>query len=234
MHLYLESYMNNYKLISHHLCPYVQRAAIVLHENNIEYHRADIDLGNKPNWFLKMSPLGRVPVLEVGASVVFESQIIAEYLNEITNGTLHPIDSLQKARHRSWIEFGSETLNAIGAFYNAKNAISFEQKKLTLAAKFKRIDLEIKGPYFDGNKFHLIDGVWGTVFRYLDVFDKIDDFGIVDGLEKTIAWRELVANRPSIIAAAPTDYNDRLMIFLENKQSFISKIIKKSKLPMSK
>ena len=51
------------KLISHKLCPYVQRAVIALTEKGVPFERIDIDLANKPDWFLKISPLGKMPVL---------------------------------------------------------------------------------------------------------------------------------------------------------------------------
>ena len=157
--------MSNLHLISHHLCPYVQRAVIVLSEKNIPHERTYIDLANKPDWFQTLSPLGRVPVLQTNGAVLFESQVIAEYLDEVTPGSLHPTDPLDKARHRSWIEFGSETLNAIGGFYNASDAATFEEKRTVLRRKFEQIELEIAGPFFAGEAFHMIDGVWGTIFR---------------------------------------------------------------------
>ena len=66
------------KLISHKLCPYVQRAVIALNEKGVPFERIDIDLANKPDWFLKISPLGKVPVLLVatadGEAALFESK----------------------------------------------------------------------------------------------------------------------------------------------------------------
>jgi len=50
-------------LISHPLCPYVQRAAIVLAEKGVPFERRDVDLADKPEWFLRISPLGKTPVL---------------------------------------------------------------------------------------------------------------------------------------------------------------------------
>lgn len=52
-------------LVSHLLCPYVQRAVILLTEKQIPFERIDVDLSNKPDWFLKVSPLGKTPVLLV-------------------------------------------------------------------------------------------------------------------------------------------------------------------------
>ncbi len=215
--------MSDFHLISHHLCPYVQRAVIVLTEKQIPHRRTYIDLANKPEWFSELSPLGRVPVLEAGGSVIFESQVIAEYLDEITPGSLHPAEPLDKARHRSWIEFGSETLNAVGAFYTARDPETFEAKRKALRDKFERIEPEVTGPFFDGERFHMIDGVWGTIFRYFDVFDQIADFGVMTGLTNTKAWRAAVSSRPSVVAAPPEGYPERLKKFLRDRGSVLSK-----------
>ncbi len=217
--------MPEHHLISHHLCPYVQRAVIVLSEKNIEHRRTYIDLADKPDWFSALSPLGRVPVLETDGAVVFESQVIVEYLDEVTPGSLHPVEPLEKARHRSWIEFGSETLKAIGGFYNAPEAATFEEKRLALRGKFERIEMEIAGRYFAGETFHMIDGVWGTIFRYFDVFDRIADFGAMTDLNRLAAWRTALAQRPSIIDAPPEGYSERLAQFLKNRKSHLSTLI---------
>ena len=84
------------KLISHKLCPYVQRAVIALTEKGIEFERIDIDLGNKPEWFLAISPLGKTPVLQVGDVPIFESAVILEYLEETAPKPLHPLDPLRR------------------------------------------------------------------------------------------------------------------------------------------
>lgn len=217
--------MPDLHLISHHLCPYVQRAIIVLTEKTIPHKRTYIDLANKPEWFVKLSPLGRVPVLQAGDAIVFESQVIAEYLNEVTPGSLHPAHPLEKARHRSWIEFGSETLNAIGAFYNAKDTVAFEEKRSALRDKFARIEQEIAGPYFEGETFHMIDGVWGTIFRYLDVVDRIADFGLMADLRNTTVWRDTVSVRPCVAKAPPEGYPERLQHFLRNRKSHLSTLM---------
>ena len=219
---------STFHLISHDLCPYVQRAVIVLSEKEIPHERTYIDLGNKPDWFKALSPLGRVPVLQYGDAVVFESQVIVEYLDEITPGSLHPADPLEKARHRSWIEFGSETLNAIGGFYSAKDAETFEEKRQALRAKFERIEREVKGPFFAGDDFHMIDGVWGTIFRYVDTFENVDDFGLVDGLRKIAEWRRQVAARPSVANATPDGYPARLEGFLQRRNSHITGLMQQA------
>src|SRR5436853_4889744 len=101
------------KLISHKLCPYVQRAVIALAEKDVPFERIDIDLANKPDWFLKVSPLGKTPVLLVGEQAIFESAVILEYLEETEARALHPADALRRAEHRAFIEFGSAVLTDV-------------------------------------------------------------------------------------------------------------------------
>jgi glutathione S-transferase len=214
------------ELISHHLCPYVQRAVITLLEKDIPHDRTYIDLANKPDWFRQISPLGKVPLLKVDEEVLFESAVICEYLNEITPGSLHPSDPLQKAKHRSWIEFGSNILNNIAGFYNAPNQESFEQKRDELASKFLWIEQSLSDEgYFSGVAFSLVDGVYGTIFRYFDVFDTIEDFGVFDDTLKVKAWRQLLQTRPSIQRAVTEDYAQRLLIFLQQRNSYLSTLM---------
>ncbi|MBI4780996.1 MAG: glutathione S-transferase family protein [Oscillatoriophycideae cyanobacterium NC_groundwater_1537_Pr4_S-0.65um_50_18] len=214
------------ELISHPLCPYVQRAVITLLEKNIPHERTYIDLSNKPDWFHQISPLGKVPLLKVDEEVLFESAVICEYLNEITPGSLHPDDALQKAKHRSWIEFGSGILNTIAGFYNAPNQESFEQKRDELTRKFLWIERYLSDEgYFAGVTFSLVDAVYGTIFRYFDVLDTIDEFGVFAGTPKVKNWRKQLHDRPSIQHAVTEDYPQHLLMFLQQRNSYLSTLI---------
>ena len=211
--------MPEFHLISHDLCPYVQRAVIVLSEKNIEHRRSYIDLADKPDWFSRLSPLGRVPLLQTNNHVLFESQVIAEYLDEITPGSLHPCDPLEKARHRAWIEFGSEVLKTIGVFYNAPDQVSFAAAQTALQIRLSRIEAEVTGPYFQGDQFHMIDGVWGTIFRYFDTMEPILEQELLQELPGLAAWRRVLAERPSIKNAVPEGYPARLRALLARRSS---------------
>src|ERR1700693_2400514 len=106
-------------LISHRLCPYVQRVAIALAEKSLPFTCVDIDLAAKPDWFLAISPLGKTPVLKVKDVAIFESTVILEYLEDTRSPPLHPADPLERADHRAWIEVSSSILNDIAGFYAA-------------------------------------------------------------------------------------------------------------------
>jgi glutathione S-transferase len=211
------------KLISHKLCPYVQRAVIALTEKGVAFERIDIDLTNKPDWFLAISPLGKTPVLQVGEVPIFESAVILEYLEETKSKPLHPADPLIRAEHRAWIEFGSAILNDIAGFYAARDEAAFKAKTSQLEQRFARLEARINGmPWFDGENFSLVDAVFGPVFRYFDVFDEIADFGILGGKPKLARWRIALAARPSVRAAVSADYPALLRDFLERRNSWLS------------
>lgn len=213
-------------LISHPLCPYVQRAAIALAEKGVAFDRTDIDLANKPDWFLRLSPLGKTPVLVVDGTPIFESAVILEYLEEAQANPLHPGDPLERARQRSWIEFGSAILADIAGLYSAPDAATFTAKASALRTKFTRVEAEFgPGPWFGGQAFGLVDAVFGPIFRYFDSFDRIGDFGILTGLPKVTAWRSRLAARPSVLRAVSADYPARLQAFLVARRSHLSTLM---------
>lgn len=218
--------MTGLTLISHYLCPYVQRAAISLTEKSVPFERIYIDLANKPDWFLAISPLGKTPILKVGDRAIFESAVILEYLEETQPRPLHPADPLARAEHRGWIEFGSSILADIAGFYAAPDAAAFEAKTQSLAMKFGQLEKRLSpGPWFDGERFSLVDVVFAPVFRYFDAFEKIREFGVLPDKPRVAAWRSALAARPSVQTAVVGDYPARLWAFLLARNSYLSSLM---------
>ncbi|WP_189341646.1 MULTISPECIES: glutathione S-transferase family protein [unclassified Mesorhizobium] len=222
-------------LVSHHLCPYVQRGTIALAEKDVPFDRLYVDLADKPVWFKAVSPLGRVPLLRVqhgqSEEVIFESAVILEFLEETEANPLHPADPLARARHRAWIEFGSAILNGIGRFYSAADEAAFLHESRVLSEMFARVEAELparqSGPWFGGERFSLVDAVYGPIFRYFDTFDRIGDFGILDGKPRVQAWRVALSRRQSVKEAVGAEYPRRLHAFLRAKGSYLSGIIRR-------
>lgn len=210
-------------LVSHVLCPYVQRAAIVLAEKGVAFTRRDVDLAHKPDWFTAISPLGKTPVLLVGDTPIFESAVICEYLDDTLQPRLHPTDALQRARHRAWMEFGSALLNNIAAFYNAPDEASLQARRDELVRRFATLEAALwQGPWFDGEHFSIVDAVFAPVFRYFDTFERIADFGFFDATPKLRAWRARLAQRASVRAAVAADHDQRLLRFVRQRGSALS------------
>jgi glutathione S-transferase len=209
-------------LISHHLCPYVQRVAIALAERGVGFERIYIDLAAKPDWFVALSPLGKVPLVRVDDEVLFESTVICEYLEDTLPDPLHPADPLERARHRAWMELGSSILGDIWSVEIAQDAAGVERATGALRSRFARVEAELGGgPYFAGARFSLVDAVFGPAFRYFDVFDELADLGVFTELPKVRAWRGALAERPSVRGAVTSDYSERLRAFLRSRYAYL-------------
>jgi glutathione S-transferase len=220
--------MPNLTLVSHDLCPYVQRAIVVLAEKSIPHERRYIDLGDKPDWFRELSPLGKVPLLQVDGTVIFESAVICEYLDEITPGSLHPDDPLQKAQHRAWIEFASAILNDIAGFYNAGDADAFLEKQDRLVARFEWLEQQLTAAsYFAGEDFSMVDASFGPVFRYFDTFEAPCGLNLLSRFAKVGEWRRALSDRASVTEAVDAGYPDRLAAFLAIRKSHISTMVRR-------
>jgi glutathione S-transferase len=216
-------------LISHKLCPYVQRAVIALTEKGVPFERIDIDLADKPDWFLKVSPLGKVPVLLVrsddGEVALFESNVICEYIEETQGAKLHPQDPLERAQHRAWMEFGSTILGELWGLETTGDPTVFESKRRAVAAKFAQVEKTLgAGPFFAGKNFSLVDAVFAPIFRYFDVFDQLIDLSVFADTPKVRAWRKALAQRPSVRTAVGPDYPQLLHAFLVRHDAHMLKL----------
>ena len=219
------------KLISHKLCPYVQRAVIALTEKGVPFERVDIDLTNKPDWFLAISPLGKTPVLQVRERAIFESAVILEYLEETQPRPLHPADPLTRAEHRAWIEFGSSVLNDIAEHFMLPPRTSRASKarkpfNSTSVLRGWRPALSPRTPPWFRRRTFCAGGrgVRAGVPPYFDVFDEIADFAILAGKPKLERWRSSLAARPSVRGAVSADYPALLHEFIGRRNSWLSQL----------
>jgi glutathione S-transferase len=207
-------------LISFDICPYVQRAMIVLLEKNAEFKISYIDLQNKPDWFLKISPLGKVPLLQVGNTTLFESNVICEYIDETRGEVLHPSDPLIKAQHRAWMEYSGVLLGLLYGIAVAADDVELSAKKAELSQRLGVLETELKkgnGPFFAGSKFQMVDAFYGPVFRYFQAYAQWGDLSYLAEFPRLQAWEANVMKRTSVQKAVPEDYSEKLKNFLKLK-----------------
>jgi len=215
-----------YHIIGHQICPYVQRVVILMEEKQIPYKRTDIELHNKPKWLEDISPTGKVPVLVVNDSwAIFESGVICEYLDEVSGGSLHPADNLEKANHRAWIEFANDILNLIAkVIYRDKSDACVDTSLTEIAKKLKMVESELsKGEFFCDSGFHIIDGVYATAFRYFEVFERLTLVNLYTNLPRVKEWSQALLHRESVQNAVPKNYNRLLETFMQRANSYIAR-----------
>jgi len=210
----------NFKLISFTLCPYVQRAMIVLNEKNISFDIEYIDLSEPPPWFYDISPLEKVPVLLVDDEPLFESMVICEYLDEITEGSLYPTDAFARAKNRAWIEFGNDILSTTFEFYTTEDEKRFKHLANTLTDRFEVLEEEITtGSYFNGEEFSMVDAVYAPVFRYHNRIAKYKDYGFFEDAPNIKAWGDKLLERESVIKSVPDTYEQDMSDYLKKINS---------------
>ena len=93
---------------------------------DVEFEVTFINLREKPDWFLEISPHGKVPVLKVDDDILFESNAIAEFLDETVAPRLHPEDPVARARNRAWTDFVPTFAGALTGIYYTKTREAME------------------------------------------------------------------------------------------------------------
>lgn len=210
------------ELVSFKVCPFVQRSAIALNEKGVDYDLKHINLQDPPDWFKAISPLGKVPVLVVEDTPVFESAVILEYVDEVYGPQLHPSDPLQKAKHRAWGEFCSELTMRQFGMLTAADEEAFNNAKNALQEGLQRLDtvLDAQGPYFAGAEFHLVDCVYAPLFMRLQVVQ--EKLGVSLQLsERQQVWADALLARPTVQNSVVEDFAGVFMNFLNMKGGFI-------------
>jgi glutathione S-transferase len=196
---------------------------ILLLEKNVDFETTYIDLKNKPDWFLKMSPLGKVPVLVVDHdSFLFESHVICEYIDETYGQLMHPAAPLKKAFCRSWMEVSSVLLALNYRFITTPNPELFESTKADIQEKLDDLERNLgDGPFFLGTSFSLVDAFYAPAFRYFELLAEVgEDFFAQRPRLK--AWSEVLRVRPSVRNSVPPDYSARMKDVIRERGGLIS------------
>lgn len=218
-------------LISFKLCPYVQRSVINLLEKKVDYDIKYIDLANKPEWFLKISPFGKVPVLQVEDDVIFESAVINEYLDEVYPPALHPRDPIQKAKHRSWTEFASALLVDQYGWTMAKEKADSDKKREDLLSKFKILEAGLPSPtgntlFFSGSQMHLVDTAFAPFFMRLQFLaDHKPELYLLKDFPKIQKWSETLLSLPSVKNSVLPEVPKEYLEFIKAHHSWMGGIL---------
>ncbi|MBL4686285.1 MAG: glutathione S-transferase family protein [Nannocystaceae bacterium] len=203
--------MPDLRLISFHTCPYVQRAAFVLEAKGVDYEIQYIDLANKPDWFLALSPLGKVPLLQVdGDEVLFESQVIAEYIEETQTPRMHPESALRRAKHRAYIELISAALVPAWRLTTVKTKEEVDTVAAALRRLLERLEQAHSGKtFFDGKTVSLVDAAAGPLLQRIAWAQEFAPLGLFAELPKLTAWHKALLRTPALQASAVPDLRER-------------------------
>jgi len=149
------------RLFSMEFCPYAQRARLVLNAKKIPHDIVNINLMNKPEWYLKIHPEGKVPALIDGSDTIVESLDICDYLDaKSPQNPLYPAEPASKEKDK-------ETIQKIGPATTVFYKCMFGEEEKTPEEWLKELlvplqpledDLSARGgKFFGGDKPGMVD-----------------------------------------------------------------------------
>ena len=196
------------ELISHKLCPYVHRAAITLREKGVPFERREIDLKNKPDWFTKLSPYGKVPLLIADGVVLFESAAICEFVDETHPPSLLPADAFARAHQRAWGEGSSELSQAQWNLLVAATPADRDKAAAAFAQIADRIEKAIAAGVIPQDRFERVHVTLAPSLLRFAIVERGLGLRLIDAARwpRLDALARTVAARPSVTTTVPEDY----------------------------
>jgi len=215
------------KLVSFKVCPFVQRVAITLQYKGIDYDIEYIDLGSPPEWFLAISPLKKVPLLIVDSTVIFESAVINEYIDEAYQPMLHPEDLLLKAINRSWIEFSNNISLYTFELTIKEKKNDFENILEELLKGFDLVEDYLSAkPFFNGEQFSLVDSSYAPIFQRLEFLAQIYKPIISSKRHpKLVKWKDSLLSLNAVKCSTVEEIQNLYYQLLWTRQGYISQFL---------
>ncbi|MDP7553072.1 MAG: glutathione S-transferase family protein [Candidatus Thioglobus sp.] len=212
------------KFVSYKACPFVQRVAITLQYKDVDYDIEYIDLGNPPDWFLSISPLKKVPIMIVDDTVIFESVVINEYIDEAYPPTLQPKDLLLKAINRSWVEFSNNISLYTFQLTIKEGKIDFESTLEELLDDFDRVEEYLWAePFFNGKQFSLVDASYAPIFQRLNYLEQIYKPIIEkDRYPRLTNWKDNLLSLKAVKESTVAEIQNLYYQLLWTRQGYIS------------
>ena len=198
------------ELFTARVCPYAHRTRLALLEKGLDVTLHEIDFKNKSKRFLEVSPYGRVPALVHGDTVVYESAIINEYLDEVfPTPRLMPADPALKAFTRIWIDYlDHQVLDDYYALLKEQDAARQATMRAKVEDRFRFIEREGlarhggAGPYWLGADATLLDLAYYPFFERLPAWRHYRGVDVPAECTRLRGWIGAMAARPSVRSMA--------------------------------
>jgi glutathione S-transferase len=226
----VEAAMAKYLLVSFKTCPWVQRAAIVLREKRIDFEFRHIEPDNRPDWFLAISPHKKVPVLRIDDRVsLFESNAIAEYLDETTTPRLHPEDPIARAVNRAWTDFVPTFAEMTTSVAYVDTEADYDKAAERIPVAFERIERALEkqgsGPFFNGAGYSLVDAGYAPFLQRYFFLDRIRRLGHIEKFPRLKAWSDALLDRASTHSFPPAEFETMYRANVKRRNKWLSQFV---------
>ena len=199
---------------------------------DVEFEVTFINLLEKPDWFLKISPHGKVPVLKIGEDILFESNAIAEYLDETVSPRLHPEDPIERARNRAWTDFVSSFARALNGVYYTKTRGEMEEGLAKAPKTIERLEEALTrqrdlndGPYFNGPNLSLVDCAYAPFLQRFLIADGYLRTGLLDNFPKVKKWADALLSNETVIGAVAPEFLKEFEESLRRRKFYVASLL---------
>ena len=200
---------------------------IVLRAKQVDFDVTYIDLSDKPDWFLEISPHGKVPVLSVDEQPLFESNAIAEFLDEMVEPRLHPDDPIKRARNRAWTDFVPDFASGLSGVYWTKSKdeiaekLEVASKRLTKLEEALDVEREGAGPYFNGDKLSLVDAAYAPFLQRFAFVEARLHTGLFGAFPLVQAWSDAILANERVIGSVPANFEDEFIASMQKRGFYV-------------
>lgn len=221
----------SYHLIGSYTCPWVQRAVIAMRAKEVPFEVTYVNLRDKPDWLLDISPHAKVPVLKVDDEVLFESNAIAEYLDETVPPRLHPDDPIKRARNRAWTDFVPGFSSALGKVIYAKSKETMEEGRASACRALSRLEEALAkergndGPYFNGAKLCLVDAGYAPFLQRFRIAEAVLQTGLMGGFPLVQAWSDALMQNEYVINSTAPNFGQEYEGNLQRRETYVWSLI---------
>ena len=196
---------------------------IVLRAKDVRFDVTYINLREKPDWFLEISPHGKVPVLSVGGRPLFESNAIAEYLDEMVPPRLHPEDPFKRARNRAWTDFVPDFSTALGGVYYAADDTALARGMKVARGRLAKLEEAIAkerdndGPYFNGAELCLVDAAYAPFLQRYALVETRLGCGLLREFPLVQAWSDALLANERVVGSVADSFEREFAVNLHRR-----------------
>lgn len=195
----------------------------------VDFEVTYIDLRAKPDWFLEISPHGKVPVLQVDDQPLFESNAIAEFLDEAVAPRLHPQDLVTRARHRAWTDFVPNFASSLSIYY-AKDAGEVEAKlpgaRKALAKLSQALAQDAQpGPFFGGELLCLVDAAYAPFLQRFILVDEWLQSGLIEEYPLVAQWTKALLADKHVKNSVPDNFTKEFIKNMHRRELYVAQLI---------
>ena len=216
------------KIVSFKICPFVQRVTAILQAKGVDYDIEYIDLSNKPQWFLDISPNGQVPILVTDDdSVLFESDAIVEYLDEVAGRPISSENPVKKAQDRAWSYLASKNYLVQCSAQRSPDPETLEERATKLSKAFGKIEARLgEAQYADGDRIGMIDIAWLPLLHRASIIERQSGYDFLGDFPKVKRWQQNLLATGIPEKSVSEDFEDRFNAFYLAESTYLGQLAK--------